>query len=456
MEKNSKSLLAQIKSKYILQQVLSLAFGEMKPVIKLVKYNKSLLNKLNINIKDNYKYEIETKITKKGHFIFPILLISDNIFSIVFLAYIIKFHVSGKFNDKTLKDEYNLEKKKFVDFMDNYILYSYFGFLIISIVFIIIYFCCKSIALKKQAKQIIITIIFLVDLIHYITYITKLVCTIKLIRKELFPKCGDCDSSEKEEDEKNLKIIWFYVFDVWIIILLGFYILIYFISLLISISDESEDIKKFFINQINGINICPFELPNNFINLSDKEKNEIIFKKENFSKYKYKSNTNKISLILEKINDIRRKINISLEYLPDFIINEKTKMFFYPNENIYELSPNFYIFKYPNDEFQNHINDKDIMNIIKNETLDTISLIEKNELEYISIYNKSPNDNIQRNNNDINNNIPNIDNRPRIQSDINTNIDVANTDERLTVTEISEKEDNEIGSIRNIKINQFY
>ena len=131
-------------------------------------------------------------------------------------------------------------------------------------------------------------------------------------------------------------------------------------------------------------------------------------------------------------------------------------MFFYPNENIYELSPNFYIFKYPNDEFQNHINDKDIMNIIKNETLDTINLIEKNELEYISIYNNSPNDNIQRNNNDINNNIPNIDNRPRIQSDINTNIDVANTDERLTVTEISEKEDNEIGSIRNIKINKFY
>ena len=130
-------------------------------------------------------------------------------------------------------------------------------------------------------------------------------------------------------------------------------------------------------------------------------------------------------------------------------------MFFYPNENIYELSPNFYIFKYPNDEFQNHINDKESMNIIKNETLDTISLIEKNESDYIFIYSNNPNNNnIQRNNNDINNNIPNIYNRPRIQSDINTNIDVANTDERLTVTEISEKEDNEIGSIRNIKINQ--
>ena len=131
-------------------------------------------------------------------------------------------------------------------------------------------------------------------------------------------------------------------------------------------------------------------------------------------------------------------------------------MFFYPNENIYKLSPNFYIFKYPKEEFQNHINNKEIMDIIKNETLDNISLIEKNELEYISIYKNNPNENIQRNNNDINinNNIPNIDNRPRIQSDINTNIDVANTDERLTVTEISDNEENEIGSIRNITINK--
>ena len=67
MEKKSSSLLAQIKSKYILQQILSLAFGKMKPVIKLVKYNKSLLNKLDINIKDNYKYEIETKTKKKKY-----------------------------------------------------------------------------------------------------------------------------------------------------------------------------------------------------------------------------------------------------------------------------------------------------------------------------------------------------------------------------------------------------
>ena len=50
------SLLDQIKSKYILQKILCLAYGEMKSVLKLVKYNKSLSNRLDINIKENYKY----------------------------------------------------------------------------------------------------------------------------------------------------------------------------------------------------------------------------------------------------------------------------------------------------------------------------------------------------------------------------------------------------------------
>ena len=467
MEKKSSSLLAQIKSKYILQQILSLAFGEMKPVIKLVKYNKSLLNKLDINIKDNYKYEIETKIEKKGNCFFIYLLVIESIFSFLFLGYIL-LYVSGKFNDKNLKDGYNVKKKNFVDFMDNYILFAYFGFLISSMIFIIIYFCYNFFALKKSAKQIIILFIIFVDLTHYIVYIIKLSFSIKLIKKELLATyCFSCDNLLKTQKSY---IIWFYGFDAVIIFFLSFYILSlilllppYFIANLILIND---DIKKKFINQLNGINICPFELPCFFDNSNYKEKIEIIFKKENLAKYRYKSNTNKIYLILEKINDIRRKINLPLlrhllnteqgECLPDFIINEKTKMFFYPNENIYKLSPNFYIFKYPKDEFQNHINNKEIMDIIKNETLDNISLIEKNELEYISIYKNNPNENIQRNNNDINinNNIPNIDNRPRIQSDINTNIDVANTDERLTVTEISDNEENEIGSIRNITINK--
>ena len=112
-------------------------------------------------------------------------------------------------------------------------------------------------------------------------------------------------------------------------------------------------------------------------------------------------------------------------------------------------------------EFQNHINNNEIKNIITNALLDTISIIEKNEFEYISIYNKNNlNNNIQENNNNINN-----INIPRIQLDTNIKIDISITEdkindiaERLTVSEKNDKEDDEISSIRNININKnaFY
>ena len=282
---------------------------------------------------------------------------------------------------------------------------------------------------------------FFTDLIHYIAYIIKLAFTIKLIKSD------------------KLKSTWFYAFDSVIIAFLSLFILLgcYYV-------DVEDDDKKYFINKFNGINIFPFVLSYEFGNLSVKEKNEIIFKKENLQEYEYFTNFDKIDLILNKINVIRTALKLPLlqrdedRYLPDFIINEKTKMFFYPNENIYKLSPNFYVFKYFKDEFQNHINNNEIKNIITNALLDTISIIEKNEFEYISIYNKNNlNNNIQENNNNIN--------IPRIQLDANINVNIANTEdkindisERLTVSEKNDKGDDEISSIRNIKINKndFY
>ena len=68
MEEKSISLLDKIKSKYILKKILCLAYEDMKPVLKLVKYNKSLLNKLDINIKENYIYEIKRKIERNQIF----------------------------------------------------------------------------------------------------------------------------------------------------------------------------------------------------------------------------------------------------------------------------------------------------------------------------------------------------------------------------------------------------
>ena len=79
MEKESSSLLAQIKSKDILKLVLCLAYGEMKPVLKLVKYNKSLLNKLDINLKEDYNYKFE-KNREKKRYLFRLFFYIQNCF----------------------------------------------------------------------------------------------------------------------------------------------------------------------------------------------------------------------------------------------------------------------------------------------------------------------------------------------------------------------------------------
>ena len=439
MEKESSSLLAQIKSEDILKLVLCLAYGEMKPVLKLVKYNKSLLNKLDINLKEDYNYKFEKKIEKKKDIYLGYFFTFKIVLFIVFLVYTIKFYEKGKFNKQNLKNGYKIKKKRFVDFMDNYILLAYLGFMLAAMIFATIFLCCKFFTLKRFTKLIIFVFILFVDLIHYIAYIIKFTFT-KTISGSLS---------------------WFYTFDISLITGLSIYILYCCYLLGLSLDERrstddfpiEDDMIKFFINQFKGINIYAAELPNGFGNLDDKEKNEIIFKKENLWLYKYKSNTNKIDLILNKINAIRRENNLPLlnksqeQYLPDFITKEKTKIYFYPNENIYKLSSNCYIFKYVKDEFQNHINNDEIMNIITNGLLDRINIIEKKEFEYISIYNSNPNVNVQRSNDDIHIIIP------RIELD-NNNIDITNTKDelidiskRISVGERKNKENSELGSI---------
>ena len=176
--------------------------------------------------------------------------------------------------------------------------------------------------------------------------------------------------------------------------------------------------------------------------------------------FKYKQDESQINLI-KKINDIRKGYHIPLliyykiELLPEFIINEKTQLIFNDNENIFRLSDNFYIFKYPINEFQNFLNNNQILNIITIETLKEINIIQQNNFEFISIYGNDDSKDICL---DIKK--PNINiNGPGIKLDIN--IDNINTDdklneksERVSVTEICDNEGNEISSNRNIKINE--
>ena len=439
MEKKN-SLLLQIKSKYILQDILANAFGDIKSLLKLIKYNKKLQKIFNINIKDLYNYKLKT-VKKKKYYggdennvwndyynkgIYCIILLNYIEFIFLpFLIYIIMFYIHGTFNDNNLREGYDKKKKNFVDFMDNYILLPYFFFMMISCSLNIILPRCRKIDPNGLIKAIYFSLDILLDFTHYIYYIIKFRYTRKLMKKELLKKL---------DKGKTSKLTWFYSFDLALIVFTPFHILCNFVILyLFWITCKITCyIKINCLVELNGINIEEIELESKFGNLNEKSKSEYLFKKENIEKYEYKLNENQIGLI-EKINKIRVQNNIpKLQYniyekIPNFIINPKFKLLLNKNENIYKISNNLYIFKYNKNELQNLLNDKEIINIIKFGFLDIINIIEKNNTEFISIYNSRPENNYAKN---LNNNIDiyNID---------IPHINIINTEDKFVGLEVS-------------------
>jgi len=377
---NKESLLNKIESKYILRKIISNAYCDMKSIFKLTKYNKKLLNKLDLNIEDHYNYKLKIKIEKNKNSLIMFWLSSDIYMIILVLIYMIMFYSKGAFNQKILKKEYNEKKKRFVDIMDNYILLAYLVFIIIFQILNFLIFNRSKIFITGQKNFIFFLVKSLVEIIHYICYIIKYKYTTQIIKKEY------------------LKSQWFYKFDITLIVFMTLFISYYFIFLIYVIicffqNDlELSDQRTFYLNQIQRFKINEFQLPSKFDKLNKKEQYEFIFKKENIEKYEYILNANQI-LLINKINDIRDNYNIpklkynTTECLPDFIVNEKTELVFNEEKYIHKISDNLYIFNYPKNEFQNLLYTTEIISILTNDYLDSINILEKNSIELISIYN---------------------------------------------------------------------
>ena len=88
MERDN-SLLNKIRSKYILKKILSLAYGDLKSVVIFTKYNKKLMNDLDLDIKkfqDNHQYEFSFKLYEKSFCLNYVFLIKD---IIIFISWMI-------------------------------------------------------------------------------------------------------------------------------------------------------------------------------------------------------------------------------------------------------------------------------------------------------------------------------------------------------------------------------
>ena len=291
MIENGVSLLSQIKSKYILQKIFSLTFGEIKTVFKFVKYNKTLINKLELNIKDHYKFETEKKVYV-GEFI-TFYFISNLVWEIIlflpFLIYIIVFYAKKKFKE-SMKEGYNKRKKNFVDIMDNIILLIYFSFIIMKILLNYLIIAKGVFLLKSFIKRRIMLIILIIDFIHLILYFIKFFFSLNIIK----------DASKKS---------WYIKFDISLLMIMTFHVIFKIPFLVPNCNEEKnsdlEITQEIFLNKINGIKMY-YQLPNYIAKFNIKKKIRFIFDKENLHNYYYQLNQGQIDLIVDiDINYIR-------------------------------------------------------------------------------------------------------------------------------------------------------
>ena len=294
------SSLDNISSKHILKQVYS--YLDFKSFSGLIKYNKSLQKKFDINLKKYYlNNKYEKRFEKNG---FNIILTLPNIIIkaimlVFFFIYLILFYKKGSFIDEIIKVNCDKNKIKFIEIMNNSLI-EYLIFLLISILWYIL--CLSRLLLfKVKTKLITFILISLIDLFYYILLCIKYNYS-KLIIFDILLK------------DQNYKFVdsWFINLDFLILIIIPIYYIafvVFIFSLYKCNFNNLEDRIIIVLNEFKGVKNCYFEIQTFSKYLNDKEINKLINKEARNCKYKL--NNNQIDLI-EKINEIRRKNNIPL------------------------------------------------------------------------------------------------------------------------------------------------
>ena len=375
------SLLNKIKSRNIIKKILNYAFPNIKSVFKFDAYDKVLLKKLDINIKDYYYCEVKENIKKEQIFIIQ-ASINLIILFIPLLIYYILLYTKGVLKSKNLKIGFNKKKKNFIVIFDNILILLFIIYLIMS--FRLSILIDKGIIKKVFSRKDKI----IIEIFNFFIFLFYLIMS--FIKLDFIDDVIDCKSSSRNN--------WYFVFNSVLIffLFLSFGINLKTLFLFLDEINQFSDEKFFILNKINGLKIRDYTLPLEFNKLNEKDKLKMLFKEENMKKYRYVLDNAQKELI-NKINKIRKQNNIKelkydiLQQIPDYIINNKTELIFYKDKNVYEFSNNYYLIKYPISETQKEINDKNIINIIKIDFLDSINIIRKDNYEYILLYKNNHN-----------------------------------------------------------------
>ena len=368
---NSNINIKDFPSDYILRNLFS--FIKYNEIIKLVKYNKKLQSKLDIDI-NNYACEYKI-LTKSFNYLPPhvdngwgdafyalhysIILLPHILF---FITYYLIISIPEIKINETFKDSH-------WNFVNNKIINRLYIILIIVSNYVIFHAAIRVYSDYKKRK---IIYIFLIILCFGGLCAYEILAIIRIFQVIYYAI--------------NRK--WLIIFDILFFIANASYLYFYFIIFSDYKKGEtynSEETKTYLASYKN-IRIDEYELPDYFIKL--KNKRDYISKIANQLNVDY---CERDSQLLNLINNFRNKNKLNelkIDYkLPKFILDDSTVILL-SSLNLIKLSNNAYVFRFKEYDFDRYtfMENKNISNILLNRNLNKINIIQQGKIVYILVY----------------------------------------------------------------------
>ena len=370
VEKERKFNITEISSDYILKNIFS--FVNYDNIIKLVKYNKKLQSKLDIDI-NNYicgyekrtiSYRLPPHVDNgwgDGFYALACLgvMIPHIVFFIIYCLIIIIPEIKLS---ETFKDSH-------WNFLNNTIMKILFIILIIVSVYSQLHAAYRVYSDYKKRKIIFMILIILCFGAHCAYEIFTIIRILQIIFYSLNRK-------------------WLIIFDILFLIANVSYIYFYFrvfIDYKKGASYESEGTEYYLVSYKN-IRIEEYELPDDFMEI--KNKRDYISKIANKLKVDYHKNDYNLVNVIHNFRIKNKLKELKIDYkLPNFIIDDSTTILL-SYLNIIKLSNNRYVFRYKNYDFDLYsiTENKNISNILLNENINRINIIQQGEIKYILVY----------------------------------------------------------------------
>jgi len=377
-----------ISSEYTLKTIFS--FIKYNKVLKIVKHNKSLQNKLEINLQNyqtfsNYQY-IKRKITRTydprenecvemGKIFFTSLI--TFIFFVYVFIYSILLVSLESFDNSNTKINYDKKALNIINRINSY-LFLFIIFIIGSFFLLLCFILKNCYSDSPKLKRIKLLMLIVIDLI-YVTYECLIIWKLSLSYK-----------IKKNENDTT----WFMTCDYIFIILNSLFILYMIFLTYLYYSDAGKKIEvfvKYILTGYKDIEINGFLFPDYFHKMSNEAKNKFI----NDNKYNFQFLLNHEQLdLISLINDFRERNNLEKftidwdKNLPNFILNESSEIMLFSFNHIFKLPNQNYLFKYKVGIFEKKFknNEKDIINILLKPNLNRIIIINQNMTEYVLVY----------------------------------------------------------------------